>query len=130
MTEIIVRDETLRDRAIDLIGKLDLSKPWRITVERYRRKRTLGQNALLHRYFGIIARETGNSPEDIKEAYRDMFLPKVPVRIGDEERLIGQSTTKLDTKQMSELVDKVYHHAASELGILLPLAEEAHLEDA
>ena len=118
---IHIRDEKSRQIALDFIAGLNLDKEWDVTVERHKDKRSLSQNALLHRWFGIIADETGNTRDDIKEAYRDMFLDKVPVQIGGKECLVGRSTTKLSTAEMAEFMDKVQAHAASELGILLPL---------
>jgi len=109
---------------LKLINALNLEHEWDITIERHKKKRSLGQNALMHKYFEIIADETGNSAPDIKEAYRDMFLGKVPVVLGTEERLAGRSTTALTTKEMSEFLEKILAHAGSELGIVLPLPDD------
>ena len=123
---VILRDEDTRRRVLEMIGQLNLERPWSVVVEPYVKKRSLSQNALFHKWVGIIAESTGNSLEDVKEAYRDMFLDKVPVRFGDEERMVGRSTKTLNTKEMSEFMDKVSEHASTELGILLPLPEELH----
>ena len=56
----IVRDEYMRGRVLDLISKLDLSKPWQITVEPHRAARSLNQHNLYHLWVGIIAAHTGN----------------------------------------------------------------------
>ncbi len=122
-----LNNETRRGEIIGMIQNLDLSKPWIVEVKRKTNKRTLSQNALLHKWLQIIAEETGNSIDDVKEAYRVMFLGEVPVNIGDAEVMVGLSTTKLDTRAMSEFCDKVYSHATGELGLLLPLPEERHL---
>jgi hypothetical protein len=126
----ILRDETIRANLMAAVAKLRLDKLLLVTIEPYRKKRTLSQNAYLHLLLGIIADETGNSIDDVKEAYRDMFLGKVPVTLGAEERMVGRSTTTLETVEMNELIEKIRAHAAAELGISLPIPEEAHLRAA
>lgn len=126
MTEFIIRDEQIRERAINLIRGLDISNLWQVEVTRHRKKRTLSQNALLHKWFNIIADETGNDQDAVKDAFRDMYLDKVPVTIGDEERLIGRSTTTLNTAEMTEFMNKILAYANSQLAIELPLPEDRH----
>lgn len=117
---IPVRDERGREIALALIGKLDLAKQWQVTVEPLKKKRSLPQNAWMHAMFGEIADATGNSIEDVKEAYKDMFLGKVAVDIGGVERLVTRSTTSLSTIEAAEFCEKIHAHAASVLGIYLP----------
>jgi hypothetical protein len=116
-----------RDAIRDLVGKLDVSKPWSITVEPYRKKRTNSQNALLHKWFDIIGRDTGYAAAEIKEIYRDMFLGTMPRDFGGEVRDVRRSTADLKSEEFSEFMDRVYQHATASLGVLLPLPEEAHL---
>ncbi len=120
-----INNETNRKRVMEFIAGLRLDgRSWAIQVERRQHKRSLPQNALLHLWLAQIARETGNTQADVKEAYREMFLPKVPVRLGDEDHLVGRSTTKLSKAEMGEFLDQIHAHAAQELGIMLPLPEE------
>ena len=122
---LLVRDENARQAVLSLISGLNLNgKGWQVTVQAYTKKRSLSQNALLHNWLGIIAEETGNRTDEVKEAYRGMFLPQVPVEFGDREILIGTSTTRLSTEEFSAFLDCVYAHATQELGILLPLPDE------
>jgi hypothetical protein len=124
-TKHLIRDEHGRHAILTLIGCLTLSgKVWQITVQPYTKKRSLSQNALLHTWFGLVAEETGNRVDEVKEAYRGMFLPQVVVDFGDREILIGTSTTRLSTEEFSAFLDCVYAHATQELGILLPLPDE------
>lgn len=126
----IIKDEIQRQQVIGLIERLDLSKPWSVEVKRKTKSRSLSQNALMHKWFGIIAAETGHGVEEIKEIYRDMFLGKTVVLLGDDEHAIGKSTTKLSTAEMSAFMDQILGHATGELGIMLPLPEEMHLRGA
>lgn len=128
MPEFIVRNNEIRATVLSAIRELDVTaSAWTVVIKKFRRKRTTSQNALLHKWFGIIADDTGNTIEDVKEAYRDMFLGKVEVFLGGESRLVGKSTTKLNTQEMSDFMGKIQAHAASELIIRLPQPEEGHL---
>lgn len=122
----ILRSDEQRDAIASLVGNLDMSKPWSVTVEPYRKKRTNSQGALYFKWVSIIARETGNSQDDVHDALKDKFCPPRTVILGDEERHI-RTTTKLSTVEMSAYMDAVQAFAASELGIYLPIPEEAHL---
>ena len=128
MTEFIVRNEEIRSSVIKAIRELDLTAAWRIEWKRFRRQRTLSQNALLHKWFGIIADETGNDSDDMKEFYRKKYLPEVPKEIGGEEVLIPQSTKKLNTAEMSAFMAKVEAHAGAFFNVRLPQPEEGHLQ--
>lgn len=119
----IIRDETMRQRVSDLVDALDLTKPWSVTIEPYKKKRSLSQNALYWKWVGIIADETGNDNDDIHEAFKGMFLTPRAVQIGIESREI-RSTVKQNTDEMKTYMDKVYAYATSQLGILLPIPEE------
>lgn len=120
----ILRTDEMRDKIAALVAGLDMSKPWSVTLEPYRKKRTNSQNALLHKWFDIIAKHTGYADAEIKELYRDMFLGTEPRDFGGTIREIRRSTTALTTPEFSEFMDRVYQHATSELGILLPVPEE------
>ena len=117
---ILIADERGREIAKAAIDRLPLDKPWQITIARHRKKRSLPQNAWLHAMFSTIADETGNDIETVKAFYRDLFLGRVLVRIGDDERMVGRSTTTLKTDEMAELCEKVHAHALAELGIYCP----------
>jgi hypothetical protein len=121
----IIRTPEQRDAIRDLVGKLDVSKPWSITVEPYRKKRTNSQNNLYWKWISIVARETGNSQDDVHDAFKDMFCPPRTVTLGDNERHV-RSTTKLNTAEMTEYMNAVYAYVTSELGCHLSIPEEMH----
>ncbi len=131
MTELILRDERLRQTAIDLLSRLDLARPWRVTVVRYVKKRSMSQNALAHLWFTIIANEIGDSADSVKYDLKMMFLEKVELtsRITGEIRLEPKHTSQLDTREMTNFIAKIDAFAMSQLGIMLPHPEELHLRD-
>ena|SRR3990167_4325161 len=120
---IILRDDVVRGYVLDLIGKLNLEKPWAVTVEPYKKKRSLNQLGLYWKWVGIVANETGNDADDLHEFFKSKFLIPRPVEIGGEVINV-RSTTKLDTAAMKEFMDRVYAFAGSELGIMLPVPED------
>ena len=121
---VTIHTEADRQRVQGLIAALDLSKPWAITVERPKKRRTLSQGALYFKWCGIIADETGNTKEDVHEALKVQFVPAREITFGNGLRAPVHSTANLETAAMSEYMDKVYAFVTSELGILLPLPEE------
>lgn len=90
-----------------------------LTVSKVRRKRTPDQNAW---YWGVavkmIAQETGHEPDEIHDALKHEFCPKV---------LIGnlvavKSTTKLDTVEFGDnMMEKVVRWAAENLHMVIPM---------
>lgn len=121
---LIIRDEPMRERVIDLIRQLDLAKGWRVSVAPYKRSRSLEQNNLYHKWCGVIAAETGNSHDAIHEFCKAEFLPPVFVEVGGKVREVRQTTTTLKVQEMSAFMDAVYAWASSDLGLILPIPEE------
>ena len=121
----IVADERGRQRAIAVLGTLSLDKPWSVLIEPYKRSRTLNQNALYHKWVGIIADDTGNSHDAVHEALKQEFLPPRTVEMGGKVRQYRPSTTALTSDEMAAYMNHVYAWAGSELGIILPVPEDA-----
>lgn len=121
---LILRDEVMRARVLRLVMSLDLKKPWRVTVEPYRRSRSLEQNNLYHKWVGIIAAETGNSHDAVHEWCKHEFLAAAFVDMGGKVREIRRSTTTLKVDEMSAYMNAVYAWATSDLGLLLPIPED------
>ena len=119
----IIRDEPMRASVCRLIAGLDLSKPWAVTVEPHKERRSLNANALYWKWIGIIAEETGNDPDTVHEAFKQKFL--IPEEISFMgEKVLYRSTARLDTGRMTDYMNQVYATATSELGILLPVPED------
>ena len=120
----ILRDEAIRQHAIEFISKLDLKTVWQITIARHRKNRSLNQNSLLWKWYGEIAQDTGNTADDIHEFCKQKFLAPAFIELNGETKEIRRTTTKLNTKEMSEFMNQVEAWAASELGIALPRPED------
>ena len=125
--EIIIRDAVLRSRVIGLIRAINLDKPWRVTLEPYRKRRSLSQNSLMWMWLNEVAehvsQHTGNDLDDIHEAFKQKFLPaKIREALG--ETMDVRSTKKLTTLEMVDYMDRIYAFVTSELGVLLPLPQD------
>ena len=60
------------------------------------------------------------------DVLRQMFLPMKEIVVGTRSKMVPVSTTSLTTSEMSDYIDRVAAFAASELGLALPLPEEAY----
>ena len=126
---IIIRDESMRHRVLDLVHALDLSKPWQVTIEPYKKRRTSSQNALMWKWINEVTihvrQHTGMDNDEIHEFFKAKLLPARIVEINGEAHEY-RSTKKLTTAEMAAYMDAIYHWCTSELGLLLPLPEQMH----
>ena len=129
---IIIRDERARARVLRLLMSLDLTKPWKVTVERTTKRRSLRQNSLLWMWHSEVVKavgeHTGMDAEDIHEFFKHKFLTPRMIEINGES-VPRYTTTKLTTAEMSAYMDRIYAFCTSEIGLLLPLPDE-YLRDA
>jgi len=83
-------------------------------------KRTLSQNSTYWLWITAIQQETGNDKNLLHEYFKQKFLGTENITVFDSNLNVAVSTTKLDTKQMSEYMNRIQEFANIELGILLP----------
>ncbi len=123
---VIIRDEGMRERVVQHIAGLNISKPWAITIEPYKGRRTLSQNALMWKWIEAVVMHiheaTGQDKEDVHEWLKTQFLPAKVIEI-DGRVVFRYSTKGLTTAEMSKYMDKIYAWATTELGLLLPVPE-------
>lgn len=110
-----------------LVGRLNMDKPWEVTIKPHRKHRSLSQNAMLWKWYTAIAEaikdHTGMDAEEVHEALKQKFLTPRIVEIDGEVYEI-RSTKKLSTAEMTEYLNRIHAWATSELGLLLPLPSE------
>lgn len=82
-----------------------------LRVELPEKVRTLPQNRYYWMYLGVIAKETGNEPEDLHTFFRQAFLPRRFIKIkgkrNTHEVQDYKSTTKLNKLEFGEYLDKI-----------------------
>ena len=98
-----------------------------IIVKRASEKRSISQNDLMWMWLSCIERETGTSKDDIYMYYCKKFLMKT-IQVGERLERIYNTSSKLNTEQMTEFLNKIQADAAQELGITLPQPEDRFFE--
>ncbi len=95
-----------------------------IIVSKKKQKRSIKQNDY---YWGVVLKligdELGYFIEDIHKVFATMFLKQI-IKIGDEEVETYISTTKLNTAEFEDYLQKIRMFASSELDIVVPLPNE------
>lgn len=114
---------------VDLPYVLSLLKngKYTITIKKASEKRSVPQNDLMWMWLTCIERETGTPKDDVYMYYCKKFLMKT-IKVGDKEERIYNTSSKLNTEQMSEFLTKIQADAATELGITLPKPEDRFFE--
>lgn len=126
--KVVVRDESGRQRFIDFVKNVNLSKPFTAIFEPVKKKRSLPQNRLFHMWMQILENDTGTSYEAWKEYYKKKFLTVYTDKCFNETTVTVQGTSELDTVQFTNFLDKVRQHAAEE-GYYLPLPGDLGYDD-
>lgn len=120
MTKLIIMNEYSKKAVVDFISGLNVEKPWDITIERPKKKRTLSQNALYWDWVTDIGDHLGYFKNDMHELLKkNHMVPKIIIFEGKEHEI--KSIKNLNTREMSEYMDKVNYWAHSEMGIRLKI---------
>lgn len=98
-----------------------------MTIKRMSKKRSIQQNDLLWMWMECISRETGTGKDDVYMYYCKKFLCKI-ITIGEKQEKIYNTSSKLNTEQMTDFLNKIQADAAQELGIRLPQPEDRFFE--
>tara|TARA_A100001037_G_C15093877_1_gene610452 strand:- start:968 stop:1357 length:390 start_codon:yes stop_codon:yes gene_type:complete len=106
VTNYILRTEEAKNNCFLELVRASVGEmpPVEVVFRTYRQKRSLQQNALLHKWFDEIAKATGEySADDIKTLMKAKFSPRKLV-CGE---MIPTATSKLNSAQMAEFMDQV-----------------------
>lgn len=130
-SSIILRGEPQREYALNFLRglKIDPDRPFVVTVEPYRKKRSLSQLALLWvRHAEVskaVAEHTGMSPEDFHEYAKERWL--TPRIVEFQGRVLKRYSTKdLTAGEMKIFMDQIEAWAATDLGIMLANPEDRY----
>lgn len=128
-TVIMTKNEGRLTFDVDLPYVFSLLKngKYTITIKKASEKRSVPQNDLMWMWLTCIERETGTPKDDVYMYYCKKFLMKT-IKVGDKEERIYNTSSKLNTEQMSEFLTKIQADAATELGITLPKPEDRFFE--
>jgi len=122
--KIILRDEALRQRAIDVIRLLKIEPMvLEVVIRPHKRNRSLDQNALYWKWLQIIGDYLGYTKDEMHVLLRYKFLGHEEREIAGEKILVLPSTTKLNVGEMWDYLNDIERFALS-LGIRLPSMED------
>lgn len=121
MTDYRVATEEDRQKVGRLLKRtVDAGKPMRVTVVKWKKKRSLSQNAYYH---GVVKKEiadfTGHTEEEMHEILKQKFCPHKIVGFHGEDYLM-RSTTQLSTVEMKDYIEQCIAFAATELALVIP----------
>ena len=116
------------DKSFDYLCSTLKNGIYTISIKRKVEPRTLSQNALMWLWFSCIEKETGTDKLDIHDFYYSKFLTRQICVSGHAISVVG-STSKLNTIQMKNFMDKVQADAAAEFGINLPLPADKYYHE-
>lgn len=123
---VIKEDGQVRvDTNMDYLFSTLRNGVYTLYIKRASEKRTIAQNDLMWMWFTCIENETGTDKKDVYSHYCKMFLSK-PDPMGDG--FINDTSSMLNTKQMTDFMKKIQADAASEFGITLPVPEDMYFE--
>lgn len=109
-----------------------VSKRTKIEICQKREKRTLSQNSLFHLWVKVFQEHTGDiSFDDCKRDVKRAILgvKEVVNRYTGEVTFDDYKTSLMDTKQLSDFMEKFKVWADIEFGCLLPLPEDRGFDD-
>lgn len=115
------------DQELPYVFSLLSNGQYTITIKKASTKRSIPQNDLMWMWLSCIERETGTPKEDVYMYYCKKFLMKT-ITIGNHQERIYNTSSKLNTEEMTDFLNKIQADAAAELGIRLPLPEDRFFE--
>jgi len=127
--KIIIDSENKLNYSINYLQALNLSKSYVLSCTVLRDTRTTNQNSLYWLWLACLSEETGHTKDELHSFFKNKFLSKNKINVLGEEINDVPSTTKLDTKQFSEYLDKIKEFAFENLGIRLPVPEDIIFEE-
>lgn len=119
---------TTKEMAINKIKLLNIEKPWIMELKLYKKNRSLAANRLYWLWIKAIGDEIGYESDELHAIMADKFLPDEVVEYGGKQIKKDKSTSRLNTKEFTEYLEKVDRFAASELGIVLPSPMDVYEE--
>ena len=117
----VLRTDAVKDNCIAAIHEATATgKLFRVTLQAYRKPKTIPQNNTLHMWIGEAADTTGHTLDEMKKLVKDMFYPK-------EERLIAgqvvwwpKSTTELTVDECSMVMERMLAEWAEYVDFTIP----------
>lgn len=110
---------------ISFISELPDAKEWRITIERFRKRRSNDQNAALWGVaYKALSDATGNDPDDLHQFFLGEWSGWDVIDVmGQQRRVPKRRSSKLTTAEFSDFYEFIQRRAA-ECGYNVPSPNE------
>lgn len=117
----VIPDDTIRQRFVQWLSRLDLGKPKEVRVRDHVAQRTTDQNARLWKLHSLASQVTGYTVEELHEealirhfGYTEKKMPS-----GWSKRVPLKRSSARDKKEFGEFMEATENFYAAELGVWL-----------
>jgi hypothetical protein len=87
-------------------------QPLTVTLENFKRPRTVDQNSKLHVLFRELANHTGYTEKEIKDYFKSEYGPSKAIEIAGEMRVIPKGTSEYTIDELNDMIDRVQQVSA------------------
>jgi hypothetical protein len=119
----VITSKEQRAKAAEYVAKLRANPIMIVEVKEYKKNRSTSQNRLLWMWYGIIAKDQGNTPEELHEAMKVRVLGVERKVVAGQELIMPKSSTKLTTAEMTSFLEAI-EALARQLNIILPRPDD------
>lgn len=111
-----IKDQEQLEVFLDRFSKLEIpSTGWQVTAVEFKNTRTLAQNRLLFgNVYPPVIEQMGEATgayvtkDQMHDFFKDMFSPRVPIKVMGKTVYVTKSTTKFTRKEFSDYIEKIY----------------------
>lgn len=119
-----IRNAKDKDTIVSYVNNLPQGKVFTAEIKVYRNRRSINQNSLYWLWLACLQDETGCYKDELHECFKTKFLPYKTKEVLGEEIRVVQSTSTLDSKEMTSYLEQIKIFAQTELGCMLPLPDD------
>jgi hypothetical protein len=121
----VIRNKDYALRQLDMLFGTISDGEYELILPKKKKKRTIPQNRLMWLWFACLEQDSGTPKESFHDYYCGMFLLRHETVMGKDVTLVS-GTSKLNTVQFKDFLDKVQADVASERGIILPNPDDLY----
>lgn len=108
----------------EIIEFLNKQKDWLYKIQKHRKRRSVSQNAYLHFIFSLIAEETWETTETVKEVMKSKFLKMYNTKF---ETVYIKPTSTLTTLELTHFIEQIRVFAWEFLWLEIPSPNDKNL---
>ncbi|SHG33328.1 hypothetical protein [Dysgonomonas macrotermitis] len=124
-----IRTPKDKDKVKAYVDDLKADKKYIVEVKVARERRSIDQNALYWLWLSCLMNETGENKDNLHEYFKTKFLGVDERQCFGHHFYLPNTTTKLDTLQFKNYLDRIQEFASVELGITLPDPKDLYWDE-